>query len=53
TVLEITKDQMEHLMLVHRDLAYEVLWNVVRTLTARLRDTTDKVTFMAVTGRFT
>lgn len=53
TVLEITKNQMEHLMLVHRDLAYEVLWNVVRTLTARLRDTTDKVTFMAVTGRFT
>lgn len=51
-VLEIRKDEMEHLMLVHRDLAYEVLWNVVRTLTARLRDTTDKVTFLAVTGKF-
>jgi CRP/FNR family cyclic AMP-dependent transcriptional regulator len=52
SVLEIRKDEMEHLLLVHRDLAYEVLWNVVRTLTARLRDTTDKVTFLAVTGRF-
>lgn len=51
-VLEIRKDEMEHLMLVHRDLAYEVLWNVVRTLTTRLRDTTDKVTFLAVTGKF-
>lgn len=51
-VLEIRKDEMEHLLLVHRDLAYEVLWNVVRTLTARLRDTTDKVTFLAVTGKF-
>lgn len=52
SVLEIRKDEMEHLLLVHRDLAYEVLWNVVRTLTVRLRDTTDKVTFLAVTGRF-
>jgi CRP-like cAMP-binding protein len=52
SVLEIRKDEMEHLLLVHRDLAYEVLWNVVRTLTARLRDTTDKVTFLAVTGKF-
>ncbi len=52
SVLEIRKDEMEHLMLVHRDLAYEVLWNVVRTLTTRLRDTTDKVTFLAVTGKF-
>lgn len=52
SVLEIRKDEMEHLMMVHRDLAYEVLWNVVRTLTARLRDTTDKVTFLAVTGKF-
>ncbi len=53
TLLEIRKDAMEHLMFLHKDLAYEVLWNVVRTLTARLRDTTDKVTFLAVTGKFT
>ena len=26
--------------------------NVVRMLAARLRDTTDKVTFLAVTGKF-
>ncbi len=52
-LLEIHKDALEHLMFLHKDLAYEVLWNVVRTLSARLRDTTDKVTFLAVTGRFT
>jgi CRP-like cAMP-binding protein len=52
TLLEIRKDAMEHLLFMHRDLAYEVLWNVVRTLSSRLRDTTDKVTFLAVTGKF-
>ena len=52
TVLEIRQDDMDHLLLVYRDLAYEVLWNVVRTLSARLRETTDKVTFMAVTSKF-
>lgn len=51
-VMEIRKDAMENLLFMHRDLAYEVLWNVVRMLAARLRDTTDKVTFLAVTGKF-
>ncbi len=52
SLLEIRKDEMEHLLLVDRDLAYEVLWNVVRTLSARLRDTTDKVTFLATSSKF-
>ena len=30
----------------------QVLWNLVRYLSTRLRETTDKVTFLAVTGRF-
>lgn len=51
-LVKIKKDAMEHLLYMHRDLAYEVLWNVVRVLSARLRDTTDKVTFLAVTGKF-
>lgn len=51
-LLKIKKDAMEHLLFMHRDLAYEVLWNFVRLLSSRLRDTTDKVTFLAVTGRF-
>lgn len=51
-LVKIKKDAMEHLLYMHRDLAYEVLWNVVKLLSARLRDTTDKVTFLAVTGKF-
>ncbi len=52
TVMEIRNDALEHLLFMHRDLSYEVLWNIVRLLAARLRDTTDKVTFLAVTGKF-
>ena len=34
-----------------RDLAYELLWNFVRTLSNRLRDTNDKMTFLATRPR--
>lgn len=51
-LVKIKKDAMEHLLFMHRDLAYEVLWNVVKLLSSRLRDTTDKVAFLAVTGKF-
>jgi len=39
-------------MFIDRDLAYELLWNLVRTMSARLRETNDKMTFLAVTGKF-
>jgi CRP/FNR family cyclic AMP-dependent transcriptional regulator len=52
-LLEIRKDKLEHLLFTQRDIGYEVLWNLVRFLSTRLRETTDKVTFLAVTGRFT
>ena len=52
-VLEIRKDAMEHLMFLDRDIANEVLWNFVKTLASRLRETTDKVTFLAATSKFT
>ena len=48
----ITKADLEDLLFVDRDLAYEVLWNFVRTLTARLRETNDKMTFLATTSKF-
>ena len=35
---------------MHKDLAYEVLWSVVRMLTGRLRETNDKLTFLSITG---
>ena len=37
---------------VDRDLAYELLWNWVRTLSRRLRATNDKMTFIATTSKF-
>lgn len=48
----IRKEDLEDLLFVDRDLAYELLWNLVRTLTTRLRETNDKATFLAVTGKF-
>ena len=51
-LLILKKDDLEDLLFVDRDLAYDLLWNFVRTLTSRLRDTNDKMTFLAVTNRF-
>ncbi|MBI4509243.1 MAG: cyclic nucleotide-binding domain-containing protein [Deltaproteobacteria bacterium] len=48
----ITKADLEDLLFVDRDLAYELLWNFVRTLTARLRETNDKMTFLATSNKF-
>lgn len=48
----ITKRDLEDLLFVDRDLAYELLWNFVRTLTKRLRETNDKMTFLATTNKF-
>ena len=51
-VLSIPKDAFEDLLFLHKDLAYEVLWSVVRMLTQRLRETNDKLTFLSVSGKF-
>ncbi|HXU64993.1 MAG TPA: cyclic nucleotide-binding domain-containing protein [Polyangia bacterium] len=48
----IHKKDMEDLLFVDRDLAYDLLWSFVRTLSSRLRETNDKATFMAVTSKF-
>lgn len=48
----IHKKDMEDLLFVDRDLAYDLLWSFVRTLSSRLRETNDKMTFMAVTSKF-
>ena len=46
------KEDLEDLLFVDRDLAYEILWNFVRTLSSRLRETNDKMTFLAISGKF-
>jgi CRP-like cAMP-binding protein len=51
-VLAIPKDGFDDLLFMHKDLAYEVLWSMVRMLVGRLRETTDKLTFLSVSGRF-
>ena len=48
----LRKEDLEDLLFVDRDLAYDLLWNIVRTLSARLRDTNDKMTFLSVTSKF-
>ncbi|MSP59407.1 MAG: cyclic nucleotide-binding domain-containing protein [Myxococcales bacterium] len=48
----LRKEDLEDLLFVDRDLAYELLWNFVRTLSARLRESNDKMTFLSVTSKF-
>lgn len=48
----VKRRDLEDLLFVDRDLAYELLWNFVRTLSRRLRATNDKMTFLATTNKF-
>jgi CRP-like cAMP-binding protein len=51
-LLVLTKEALEDLLFLDKDLAYEILMNFVRILSARLRETNDKMTFLSVTGKF-
>jgi CRP-like cAMP-binding protein len=51
-LLVITKERFDDLLFLHKDLAYEVLWNAVKILSVRLRETNDKLTFLTASGRF-
>jgi len=51
-LLVISKEAMEDALFLDKDFAYEILWNFVRTLSARLRETNDKMTFLSVSGKF-
>jgi len=51
-LLVVEKDALEDLLFLHKDLGYEILWNFVRILSERLRETNDKMTFLSVTGKF-
>lgn len=48
----IAKGDLEELLFVDRELAYELLWNFVRTLSRRLRESNDKMTFLATSNKF-
>ena len=48
----LAKNDLQDLLFVDRELAYELLWNFVRTLSRRLREANDKMTFLATTNKF-
>src|SRR5215472_2601178 len=50
--LVITKESFDDLLFIHKDLAYEVLWNCVRILSLRLRETNEKLAFLTTSGKF-
>jgi CRP-like cAMP-binding protein len=52
TLLVLSREAFEDLLFLHKDLAYEVLWSMVRILSGRLRETTDKLTFLSVSSKF-
>ena len=51
-LLALPKDAFEDLLFLQKDLAYEVLWSVIRMLAGRLREANDKLTFLTMTGKF-
>lgn len=51
-LLVISREAFEDLLFIHKDLAYEILWNFIKILSTRLREANDKMAFMSVTGKF-
>jgi len=51
-LLVISREAFDDLLFLNKDLAYEVLWSMVRILTSRLRETNEKLTFLSVSGKF-
>jgi CRP-like cAMP-binding protein len=48
----VKKQDLEDLLFVDRDLAHDFLWKMVRLLSKRLRETTDKMAFLSFAGKF-
>jgi CRP/FNR family transcriptional regulator, cyclic AMP receptor protein len=43
TLHELKRERLDQVMFTDRELAYTLLWTFVRTLSARLRETNDKI----------
>ncbi|MGQ0505021.1 MAG: cyclic nucleotide-binding domain-containing protein [Myxococcaceae bacterium] len=43
TLMEIRRERLDQLMFTDKELAYVLLWTFVRTLSERLRETSDKI----------
>jgi len=51
-LLKLPKEDLRDLMFVDRELAYELLWRFVRTLSARLRESNDRLLMLTVSSKF-
>lgn len=51
-VLAVPRDGFDDLLYLNKDLAYEVLWSIVKMLLKRLRETNDKLTFLSTSNKF-
>jgi CRP/FNR family transcriptional regulator, cyclic AMP receptor protein len=51
-LLKLPKNDLRDLMFVDRELAYELLWRFVRTLSGRLRDSNDRLMMLSASSRF-
>jgi CRP/FNR family transcriptional regulator, cyclic AMP receptor protein len=51
-VLKLPKDDLRDLMFVDRELAYELLWRFVRTMSSRLRESNDRLLMLTVSSKF-
>lgn len=51
-LLMLPKDDLRDLMFVDRELAYELLWRFVRTLSLRLRESNDRLLMLTVSSKF-
>jgi CRP-like cAMP-binding protein len=52
TVFAIAREKLEQLMFTDKELAYVLLWTFVHTLSARLRETNDKIKGFFAISRF-
>jgi len=51
-LLAVSRDGFADLLFLRMDLARDVLWNAVRILSKRLRETDDKLTFFSISSKF-
>jgi CRP-like cAMP-binding protein len=48
----IKREDLDQLMFVDKDLAYDLLWNFCRTMAARLRETNEKIKAFFALSKF-
>jgi len=51
-LIAVSKERFIDLLFLRMDLARDVLWNAVKILSRRLRETDDKLTFLSISSKF-